>query len=564
MDESYTSLKSQVDKDNLFNNYLQSADFYYQNQDIDNALRFYFEALKINQSFNLLKSNTFFLFCSHKVSSKNKVMMKQICEYFLKREDIYHKQCFSNALLLTKFKNSGSEIHKYLFKKTNTNTKVAEILDDNIFQLLIKNSLIKDYNLEKFLTNIRKEFLKQYFINKHSIKRFKKFLICLSEQCFLNDHIYKVSKYEEKKLLYLERYINKKIEIDEYEILLISLYKSLYSVKSIKKKIEALKNKSSDFLSFLKFTFFNCLKEDLLKKQIKTLSKIKNKVSLSVQNQYEENPYPRWRYTEIPDQKDLKSFLSSIPGYNLSHNYKQKNILIAGCGTGQQIISCSKISNTNIFAIDLSLKSLSYAKRQINELNINNVKLYHLDILDLKLLNKKFDMIICSGCLHHMEKPFLGLRKLYNVLEPNGIMNIGLYSNKARESIKIVRDYITKNNLTFNKKSISRVRDKVVASKNPKLKILYESFDFFSTSCLRDLLFHSMEHTFSLIDIKKELKKLNLKFLGFDYLTNGYMDLFKKLHPQTNSELDLNLWNNFEKKYPETFSEMFNFWVSKE
>ena len=35
----------------------------------------------------------------------------------------------------------------------------------------------------------------------------------------------------------------------------------------------------------------------------------------------------------------------------------------------------------NIYAIDLSMKSLSYAKRQINELNINNVNFYHLDIL---------------------------------------------------------------------------------------------------------------------------------------------------------------------------------------
>ena len=168
--------------------------------------------------------------------------------------------------------------------------------------------MIKNFKLEEFLTFIRKEFLKQYFINKNSIKKFRKFLICLSEQCFLNDYIFKVSKYEENQIFYLEEYI-KKSDTDEYEILLISLYKSLNSIKSMTKKIEALKNKSQDFLSFLKFTFLNCRKEDLFKKQIKSLSKIINKVSLSIQDQYEANPYPRWRYTEIPDQKDLKSFL---------------------------------------------------------------------------------------------------------------------------------------------------------------------------------------------------------------------------------------------------------------
>ena len=59
------------------------------------------------------------------------------------------------------------------------------------------------------------------------------------------------------------------------------------------------------------------------------------------------------------------------------------------------------------------------------------------------------------------------------------------------------------------------------------------------------------------------LKDYFKNFLGFDYLSNGYMNLFKKLNPHPDSELDLDLWNNFEKNYPETFSEMFNFWLSK-
>ena len=200
--------------------------------------------------------------------------------------------------------------------------------------------MIKDYKLEKFLTFIRK-FLKQYFINKNSIQRFKIFDLSFGT-VFLNEYIFKVSKYEENKLQDLEMYLNKKVGIDEYEILLISLYKSLNSVKSIQNKIKGLKNLSSDFMSFLKFTFFNCRKEGLLKKKIKSLSKIKNKVSLLMQSQYEVHPYPRWRYADIPDQKDLRSFLGSSLPYNFNNNNKQKDILIAGCGTGHQIVSCSK------------------------------------------------------------------------------------------------------------------------------------------------------------------------------------------------------------------------------
>ena len=45
-------------------------------------------------------------------------------------------------------------------------------------------------------------------------------------------------------------------------------------------------------------------------------------------------------------------------------------ILIAGCGTGQQIIMAQRYRNAQITAIDISNSSLSYAQRKINELGI--------------------------------------------------------------------------------------------------------------------------------------------------------------------------------------------------
>ena len=59
------------------------------------------------------------------------------------------------------------------------------------------------------------------------------------------------------------------------------------------------------------------------------------------------------------------------------------NILIAGCGTGQQIINCQRYKNANITAIDLSLASLSYAKRMISKLGIENVSLFLRSVKNL-------------------------------------------------------------------------------------------------------------------------------------------------------------------------------------
>ena len=43
----------------------------------------------------------------------------------------------------------------------------------------------------------------------------------------------------------------------------------------------------------------------------------------------------------------------------------------------------------------------------------------------------------------------------------------------------------------------------------------------------------------------------------------GYLQKFKVYYPNYKSELNLENWNNFEIKFPETFLSMYQFWVSR-
>ena len=65
-----------------------------------------------------------------------------------------------------------------------------------------------------------------------------------------------------------------------------------------------------------------------------------------------------------------------------------------------------------MLAIDLSLKSLSFAKRKSQEIGLKNIKYIQADILDLKNLNKSFDVIESVGVLHHMKDPMIGWKIL--------------------------------------------------------------------------------------------------------------------------------------------------------
>ena len=112
----------------------------------------------------------------------------------------------------------------------------------------------------------------------------------------------------------------------------------------------------------------------------------------------------------------------------------------------QNSIGTSSIfSNSDVLAIDLSLKSLSYALRKTKEFGISNINYMQADILDIELIDRKFDIIESSGVLHHMEKPLIGWEKLTKCLKSGGLMRIALYSKYARKDIAKTRSEI--NNL---------------------------------------------------------------------------------------------------------------------
>ena len=137
-----------------------------------------------------------------------------------------------------------------------------------------------------------------------------------------------------------------------------------------------------------------------------------------------------------------------------------------------------------------------------DQYKIQNIKYFQTDLLNIDVLKESFDMIICTGVLHHMEKPFSGLKSLCKVLKPNGFMKLGLYSTIARTSIKELRDDIKKLDLEFNKKNISKIREIILNSKDSTKNSFSKFNDFYSTSGIRDLIFNKIEHTFNLIEIK--------------------------------------------------------------
>ena len=440
---------------------------------------------------------------------------------------------------------------------------IQDLLKEELLHLMLQKSLLSDVFLEKFITKIRSELL----LTLNSNKDYFNFIISLAEQCWLNEFIYIQSDKEINFVKKLKKKIENDKEINEFEIAILACYTPLNSSKIIINKLLNYKSENILFNDLIDVQINEPLKEIELSKSIKSLGTIDDSVSKKVREQYEENPYPRWRYTyKIKQEFFLKWIDSEIkPNKIIYNNYFNKpNVLIAGCGTGNHTISATKYKNANITSVDLSLASLSYAKRKTDELGFKNIEYLQTDILQLKKLNKKFDIIESSGVLHHMKDPVAGLEILVDILEPHGFLKIGLYSEIARASVVKAREFIKKNNFSNSVEDIKTCRQLLINKKNDQLlQTAVSSIDFYSTSSLRDLLFHVQEHRFTLPEISKILKDLNLEFLGFIHANPLVKKKYSNYFPDDKKNTSLDNWHEFEKRNPDTFVSMYNFWIKK-
>ena len=444
---------------------------------------------------------------------------------------------------------------------------IKKLLKDELFHLMLQKSLITDTFLEKILTKIRSKAL-NYLGGAYekNLNEYLEFFISLAEQSWLNEYIYDQSSEETEKVNSLRAKIESSERVNENEVAILGSYIPLNSSEIIEEKLLNYKSSNILFDDLINVQIKEPIKEKKLIKSIKSLGKIENEVSKKVRLQYEKNPYPRWRYTYkiLPDNfvswlnQEIKP--NNIELINKSNKF---DILVAGCGTGSHILSTSRYKNSKIVGVDLSLASLGYAKRKVEELGIKNIEFLHADILQLNKLNKKFDIIESAGTLHHMSDPIEGFKVLYDLLKPNGFLRIGLYSEIARMHIVEAREIIKKRKIIGSNENIKKFRQEIINEKLGKnLQKVFNTSDFYSLSMVRDLFFHVQELRFTIPQISKIINDFNLEFLGF-YIKDSYKRKFSRMFPEDIKNLSLDNWDQFEKSNPDSFFNMYQFWMRK-
>jgi SAM-dependent methyltransferase len=427
---------------------------------------------------------------------------------------------------------------------------------DELLCRLLECDPVTDVGLERLLTGVRYALLRTASADVMPEDAILGFYCALARQCFINEYVFATTGDEAEEADRLRTALEQKLSSGEPYPPLWPVAVGAYCPLHTLQNAQALLGRSTpqSITALLTQQVAEPAAEKRLAAAIPALTEISGEVSSAVREQYEENPYPRWTKLGPAAQPAALFALPAQQG---------GDALIAGCGTGLSTVEFARHArDTRILAVDLSLSSLSYAKRMADEVGLANVEFAQADIMKLGALDRQFDFIDASGVLHHLADPWEGWRILLSLLRPGGAMQVGLYSELGRRGIVAARALIAERGYLPIAEDIRRCRADIVAAADPLLQSVSGADDFFTIGECRDLLFHVQEHRVALPAIKSFLAENVLEFRGF-FLDSLTHHRFASRFPQAGAALDLDRWNAYETDAPDTFAGMYQFSVRK-
>ena len=188
-----------------------------------------------------------------------------------------------------------------------------------------------------------------------------------------------------------------------------------------------------------------------------------------------------------------------------------------GAGTCQLSNYLAIGTNNKIYAMDTTMESLKLGKQFSDKNYIKNITYIKADLFDEIFDSKVFDLVWCSGVLHHTKEPYKGFKNILNYLKNNGYVIIGLY-NKIFRVKTAIRRFLFK---IFGKGIVLILDPHLRKIKNEKDKV---------NSWINDQYKHPVESTHTFDEVLKWFNDNNIEFINsipsIQNLNDG--DLFKK------------------------------------
>jgi SAM-dependent methyltransferase len=186
-------------------------------------------------------------------------------------------------------------------------------------------------------------------------------------------------------------------------------------------------------------------------------------VSTLVARQYEAFAYPE-PFDDLIDEIGKGYYQVGDPSlygpvlWPRGRPHRRLRILVAGCGTVQAAYTAHTSPADEVVGIDLSEASLAHERFLQDRHGLANLSLFKGNLLEVAELGRQFDVILCTGVLHHMEDPAAGLSALRKVLAQDGVMVVMLYGQTVRAGVYMLQEAFRRMHIEQTSEGVAQVR----------------------------------------------------------------------------------------------------------
>jgi len=233
---------------------------------------------------------------------------------------------------------------------------------------------------------------------------------------------------------------------------------------------------------------------------------------------YESHPYPAPlrdldRHREHYRNPDRRRALSLLL-WPTKKPRENREILVAGCGTSQAATYALREPDARVTAIDISETSLRHTRELQEKYGLQNLELDRLAIEEVGKLGQTFDHIVCTGVLHHLPDPDIGLRSLRNVLRPNGAMQLMVYAAYGRTGIYMMQEYCRLLGVEATEEELRDLGGTIgaLSSDHPIADVARRTKDFRNPDALADALLHPQDRAYTVPQLYAWLERCSLSF----------------------------------------------------
>jgi SAM-dependent methyltransferase len=233
---------------------------------------------------------------------------------------------------------------------------------------------------------------------------------------------------------------------------------------------------------------------------------------------YDRHPYP----PPVADLDGLVRALADGAAARVAHHLiwparplaSVGSVLVAGCGTSQAVRHALLRPDAHVVGIDVSAASLAHAQALAAHHDVANLELHLLAIERVGELGASFDHVVCTGVLHHLDDPPLGLRRLREVLAPGGAVTLMVYVRYGRAGVYLLQEYCRRLGVS---PSPGELADLVATLRelplgHPLSRLLRESRDFADDDALADALCNPRDRAYSVPELLELVDGAGLRF----------------------------------------------------